>query len=440
MTTDPAVASTPAGAPGVHARGLTTWLALLLVVAIGVNIRAVFGVTPPLVPVISDDLSLNATTASLLTAVPILAMALCAPMGHVVTTRLGTDRAMIALLTFLGVAELSRLLMDTAVPLVVSAGLIGGALGAISTLVPAFIAHYLPRLRGLATGVYSTSMALGVGLAAGTAQPITEHLGGWRVALALWGAAALVLVAALVAVRASGHGMPRETRHAERVSLPLREKRAWFVSAVYCVPMFLGFGVIAWLPSLYIEHGIAPARAALYLVLFQAVQLFSILTLTPLTDRIPGRRGVFATVMVTSTLGLLLLCLEPRALAVPGGLLAGFGIGGASSLALVKVQDEATSPQDATRLSSMSMLFSFTAGAAGPFLMGALADLTGTLVWGFWLCFGVSALSMLLLLGMHPARTHHADPAPYDDPGMGDGTGTRDVDLDEDSESTPTRS
>lgn len=403
MTTEPAVADTTAEPVRPRPRALSTWLALTLVIATGVNLRAIFGVTPPLVPVISDELSLSATAASLLTSVPILAMAICAPLGHALTSRLGTDRAMIVLLAFLGIAELSRLMMDAAVPLIVSAGLIGGSLGAISTLVPAFIAHYLPRLRGLATGVYSTSMALGVGLAAGTAQPVTDHLGGWRVALGLWGVAAFALVLALGAVRASGRGMPRAAGGHHRVSLPLREKRAWFVSAVCCVPMFLGFGVIAWLPSHFIENGISPGRAAFYLVLFQSIQLVSMLTLTPLTDRIPGRRGVFATVMVTATLGLLLLSMEPHGLAVPGALLAGFGIGGASSLALVKVQDEATSPQDATRLSAMSMLLSFTAGAVGPFLMGALADLTGTLTWSFWLCFVVSAGGMLLLIGMHPA-------------------------------------
>lgn len=410
MTSEPALATVPLAPASARGRRLSTWLALTLVVLIGVNVRAVFGVTPPLVPAISDDLSLTNTAASLLTSVPILAMAVCAPMGHALTTRLGADRTMISLLTFLGVAELSRLWIDSAMPLVVSAALIGGALGALSTLVPAFIAHYLPRLRGLATGVYSTSMALGVGLAAGTAQPITDHLGGWRVALGLWGAAALLLVAVLMAVRAAGAGMPERTGPPERVSLPLRERRAWFVAAVYVVPMFLGFGVIAWLPSLFIEHGISPHTAALYLVLFQSVQLISILGLTALTDRIRGRRGVFAVVMVTSTVGTGLLTISPAGLALPGLLLAGFGIGGASSLALVKVQDEATSPEDATRLSSMSMLFSFTAGAAGPFLMGALADLTGSLVAGFGLCFAVSALSMLLLIGMHPARPVDAAP------------------------------
>ncbi|WP_435741979.1 MFS transporter [Nocardioides sp. SYSU DS0663] len=405
---DPSLAADPRGRRPAGSRRLPAWVALALVVAIGVNVRAIFGVTPPLIPVISDDLALSATTASLLTALPVLAMAICAPLGHALSSRLGTDGAMIVMLVALSMGELSRLAIGSAVPLVVSAGLIGGALGVLSTLTPAFIAHHLPRLRGLATGIYSTSMALGVAVAAGTAQPLAGGLGGWRVALALWGVPALLLVAALVAARAKGAGMPEAAGPRVRLSLPLREGRAWFVTAVYGVPMFLGFGVIAWLPSLFIEVGISPARAAVNLVMFQVVQLLSMLTLTPLTDRSPGRRGVFATVMLTSTLGLLLLTIDPRALALPGLLLAGFGIGGASSLALVKVQDEAVSPQDATRLSSMAMLFSFTAGALGPFLMGSLKDLTGSLVPGFGLCLFVSTLSLALLIRMHPAHRRPA--------------------------------
>ncbi|MDP3968299.1 MAG: MFS transporter [Nocardioides sp.] len=401
---DPNLAAVASPRRFLPAGQLSPWIALILVVAIGMNIRAIFGVTPPLIPLISDDLGLSGTTASLLTALPVLAMGLCAPLGHALTTKIGADWAMISLFVVLGLAELSRLLIATAVPLILTAGLIGGALGAISTLAPAFISHHLPRFRGLATGLYSTSMALGVALAAGTARPVTDVLGGWRVALAVWGGAALLLVLALLMVRARGARMPANVGPPGRISLPLRERRAWFVTAVYAVPMFLGFGVIAWLPSLFIEVGRSPTTAAGYLVLFQLVQLLSMLTLTPLTDRVPGRRGVFATAMLASTVGLLLLTVAPREAAVPGLLLAGFGIGGASSLALVKVQDEAVSPQDATRLSSMAMLFSFTAGATGPFLMGALKDLTGSLVPGFGLCLLVSVLSLSLLIRMHPAH------------------------------------
>lgn len=393
----------PRGRRDTRPGRLSPGAALVLVVAIGVNVRAIFGVTPPLIPVISEDLGMNAATASLLTSLSVLAMAAGAPLGHALASRIGADRAMISLLVVLSLAELSRLVIGAAVPLVLTAGLIGVFLGAISTLAPAFISHHLPRLRGLGTGVYSTSMALGVALAAGTAQPITDRA-GWRFTLSLWGLTALLLVAALVVVSLRGLGIPRSTGPRERLALPLREGRAWFVTVVYSVPMFLGFGVIAWLPTLFVDHGIAPTTAAFYLVCFQMVQFLSILTLAPLTDRIRGRRGVFATAMVTSTVGTLMLTWEPHDWALPGALLAGFGIGGASTLALVKVQDEATSPQDATRLSSMCMLFSFTAGGAAPFLMGALKDATGSLVPGFGVCAAVSVLSLPLLIRMRPAE------------------------------------
>ena len=174
--------------------------------------------------------------------------------------------------------------------------------------------------------------------------------------------------------------------------------------------MFLGFSVIAWLPSLFVEQGISAGTAAGCLVAFQSVQILSMLGLTPMTDRFPGRRGIFTMVMASSTLGLLMLVLEPRDWAMPGLLLAGFGIGGASSLALVTIQDESTSPQHATRLSAMAMLFSFTAGAAGPFLVGAIHDATGSFVPGFAMCLGVSTFSLLLLIGMRPAHDRPTSP------------------------------
>lgn len=394
-------------------RRLPTWIALTLVIVTGINIRAIFGVTPPLIPEISTDLSINATTAGLVTSVPILSMAAGAPLGAILSQRFGTDLAMITLLLTLGLAEASRLALDTAVALILTAGGIGVALGALSTLSPALITHYLPRMRGVGTAVYVTAMALGVGLAAGTAQPLTDLLGGWRPALAAWSLLAWLLAAALYVAREAGAGMPPASAGRERARLPLREGRAWFLTAAYSVAMFLGFGVMAWLPSLFIAEGVDPGTAALYLVAFQVVQLFSILTLTPLTDRYDGRRGVYATAMLCSTAGLALLTFDPHHLAIPGLLLAGAGIGASSSLALVKVQDEARSPEDATRLSSMTMLFSFLAGAAGPFLLGVLKDATGSLTPGFALCLCVSASSLLLLIRMRPGdRSRHDDPVP----------------------------
>lgn len=387
-------------------RPLSVPLALTLVFLTGVNIRAVFGVTPPLVPAISADLGLSSTAASLLTSVPILAMAGGAPLGHLLSSRFGGDRTMTGLLVLLSAAELSRVAMSSTPPLVVSAAFIGVALGCLSTLTPALIAHHLPGLPGLATGVYATAMAVGVGLAAGTALPVADLLGGWRGALAVWGLLPWALVAGVAWARWRGAGIPVDrSSHGQPFSLPLREGRAWFLTALYSVPMFLGFGVIAWLPTLFVENGISPSTAGLYLVCFQAVQLVSILGLTHVTDRTTGRRAVFAVAMTTSTVGLTLLVLDPVGVAIPGLLLAGFGIGGGSGLALVKVQDEAVSLADATRLSSMTMLFSFAAGATGPFLAGLLRDHAGSLRPAFAMFLGVSALSLLLLVRMRPART-----------------------------------
>lgn len=383
----------------------TVWL-LLLVVALGINLRAMFGAVPPLVPVISSDLDLTATQAGLLTSGPVLLMGLCAPLGRRVAAAIGQELAMATFLGLLAVTAISRLVVVDAVMLVITATVIGAAMGALSSLVPAFIGHHLPRIRGAATGVFSTSMALGVGLAAGTTRPLAEALGGWRPALAAWGVfAALVtvmlflLIPRLSRVPATPRPVASRLRHdqALHIGMPL-------VAVTTSLMMLLGFSTIAWLSPSFEHLGMDPARASLMFVLFQCVQVFSMLTLPALTDVFPDKRLVFLIVLVTTALGLFLLMAAPIAWAIPAVLLAGFGIGGGSSLALVLIQYAATTRDEANRVSAVAMLFGFSAAAAGPLALGYLRDLTGGFTAGYAVLLGLALTSFLLLAPLKPQR------------------------------------
>lgn len=389
-------------------RPLATFWLLALIVAIGVNLRAMFGAVPPLVPEISAELDLSATEAGLLTSAPVLLMGLCAPFGQRLAARLGQEPAMVAFLTLLAITALSRLVVDGAVVLVLTATVIGGAMGALSSLVPAFIGHHLPRLRGTATGVFSTSMALGVGLAAGVTRPLSDLLGGWRPSLATWGvAAAIVAVALLVLLPRLATGPEPASDHRVLPTPSVRggTRRTWLVAATTSVMMMLGFSTIAWLSPSFEHAGMDPARAALMFVLFQGVQVFSMLTLPPLTDVLPGKRLVFGIVLVATSAGLLLLVVAPVSMAIPASLLAGFGIGGGSSLALVLIQYAATSREEANRISAVSMLVAYSAAAAGPLALGALRDLTGGFTVGFAVLLALSLASFALLVPLGALRT-----------------------------------
>lgn len=397
-------------APAARRPLATVWL-LALIVALGVNLRAMFGAVPPLVPGISAELDLGATEVGLLTSAPVLLMGLCALLGRRLATRMGQEPAMVAFLTVLAVTATSRLVVHDAVVLILTATVIGGAMGGLSSLVPAFISHHLPRLRGTATGVFSTSMALGVAFAAGTTQPLSDLLGGWRPSLATWGFVA-VAVAVVLLVLLPRLGTVSEPVPKRAPSSPAADRRGtgrtWLVAATTSVMMLLGFSTIAWLSPSFEHLGMDSSRAALMFVLFQCVQVFSMLTLPPLTDVLPGKRLVFAVVLVATSTGLLLLVLDPVALAVPASLLAGFGIGGGSSLALVLIQYAATTREEANRISAVSMLTAYTIAAAGPLALGALRDTTGGFTAGYVVLLVLSLASFALLV---PLGSLHSAPA-----------------------------
>ncbi|MBL0005576.1 MAG: MFS transporter [Actinomycetales bacterium] len=163
------------------------WALAALVTLFGLNLRATLGSIPPLLGEIAADLGLGSSALGLLLSTCILAMGAFAPTGHLLATRVGTERALTLLLAILGVSEVVRVAAYHPVVLYASVALAGATMGAASTLMPGFIAHHVPRTRGLTMGIYSTGLALGVALAAATAVPLERLLGGWRPALAVVG-------------------------------------------------------------------------------------------------------------------------------------------------------------------------------------------------------------------------------------------------------------
>lgn len=401
---------TTVGAAGeAPPRRLPTWLLLLMVAAIGLNLRASFGSSPPLIDQIGAELHLNATAQSLLTALPVVCMGLFAPIAQRLGALIGLELACFALLGLLCAGGLMRLGVDTVTTLYFSAILTGGGMGGVSALMPGLIVRHLPRIRGTATGIYSMAMALGVAVAAWIAGPTAELLNGWRPALALWGVTAGVTALCWLALLPwlspprpwATRGEPR----ARQDGLPWRSRTAWWVTAFTTLNMLIGFSGVAWIAPTFVHHGFPPQRAANLFALFQIIQLVTMVTLPPLTDITRDRRPLLAITVISTCLGVSAMVLAPAALALPAVLLFGTGVGGTSALALVLVQDAAITHAEASRLGAMVLLVSFAAGAVGPVLLGSLRDLTGGFTAGYATLFGLSAVSLLMLPVFRPGRS-----------------------------------
>lgn len=404
MTTSPVPAPRPAPDAAPAPDRLPAWLLVAMVAAIGLNLRASLGSVPPLLDDIRADLDLSYTTAGLLTSVPVLFMGLAAPFGQRLGARVGGEAAIGWLMALLAVAGLVRLAPAGAWLMFASTVVAGAAMGGASVLLPAFIAHHLPRVRGAAMGVYSTGLALGVAVAAGTAVGLEELLGGWRPALATWGGVAAATAAAwAVLARRVGNATDAAAAVAES-RLPWRSRTAWLVTAFSSSQMMVGFSGLAWITPLYVALGESDQHAANLFVVFQVVQLVTMLTLPALTDHTTDRRPLLALVVASSIIGITLLLVAPVTMAIPAMLFFGMGVGGGSTLGLVLIVDTTRTRQSAAELGAMCLLVAFVSGALGPFVLGALSDLTGDLRSGYAVMLGLSVAVLAVVARIRPER------------------------------------
>ncbi|MDT9591706.1 MFS transporter [Nocardioides zeae] len=381
-----------------------------LVAVVGLNLRASMGSLPPLLDEIDRDLGLSSTAAGLLTSVAIAFMGLCAPAGQRLGARIGPELATGVLMLVLAGAGLVRALPLPAPLLFVSAAVAGAAMGGCSALMPSLIAHHVPAIRGMTTGIYSTGLALGVAVAAGTAVPLEGLLGDWRPALAFWGAVSAVTAALwLLLVPALRGPRRRETDPTVPAvvvdhRMPWRSRTAWLVVGFTTTQMIIGFSGLAWITPLYVSLGLPAQEAANMFVLFQVVQVATMLTLPALADRTPDRRPQLAVVVGCTIVGIVLLLVAPVTLAIPAMALFGMGVGGGSTLGLVLITDVTHTQTDGARLGAMVVLVAYLAGALGPFALGVLRDLTGGFEAGYALMLALSVVTFASLRAYGPGR------------------------------------
>jgi CP family cyanate transporter-like MFS transporter len=387
---------------------LPAWLIVVMVGAIGLNLRATLGPLPALLGDVNRDLGLSSTAVGLLTALTVASMGLCAPLGQRLGVLVGNERATGLMMLLLAVGGLIRLVPWGAPVLFVSAVLSGAAMGGISAVMPALIGHHLPTIRGFAMGVYSTGLSMGVAISAGTAVLLEHVLGGWRPALAACGVvAATTAVGWLLLTPALRRSTQEAVDPAVLVDhqMPWRSPTAWWVTSLSTSQMIVGFSGIAWVAPYFVSLGKSTQDAANMLVLFQAVQLTTMLTLPALTDRTSDRRPLIAFTSVCTVTALAMVVFDPLGLAVPAMALLGMGVGGGSTLALVLIVDVTRTQADAARLGAMTLFVAFLAGAMGPLLLGALRDLTGGLVAGYAVLLAVSVATLFTVAAFHPGRT-----------------------------------
>lgn len=351
---------------------------------------------------VQDDLGLSSAAMGLVTTLPLLAFAASALVMNEISKRFGNSRALaIGCVAIAGGIVWRSYGGD--IGLFGGTILLGVGISAGNVLLPAVVRERFPVHVGIMTALYTTTMSLFAGGAAGLASGLMSSLGDWRSILV--GIAPLAAIGALLwlAVRFMGRARG-DKRPVARDKIPLRTKLfskhivkspiTWWITGLFGVQSILFYGFVAWLPSILNAAGISQDAITTCVTLFPIVGIPCTLFCPPLAQRLRRQRMLGATIGALCTFGVLaLLFAHTDEAAIVAVTVLGFALGAPFCLCMFYFGVRTEDPDDASRLSSISQTFGYLMAALGPACLGLLVDLSGS-----WFASLVIMLLLALLL------------------------------------------
>lgn len=351
-------------------------LVAALIFLVAINLRSPLTTVGPVLAEISADHRLTEALAGLLGALPLLMFAAISPLVHLASTRIGTDRLLLAALVLLAAGVAVRSFGATA-GLWAGTVVIGAAIAVGNVLVPVLIRRdYRRRISG-ATALYSACMGTVAAAAAAVVVPIANRT-GWQISLALWALPPLV-VALLWVPRARAAGpalehLPAPTHPPVSV---WRQPTAWMVTAFMGLQSTTFYILITWLPTISTAGGFSATQGGLHVFGLQLVGMAAGLLMPRLMRRPDSQTMAAVAASAPIVIGAVGLLSAP-ALTALWAMVIGAGTGSSLVVALSLISIRGRTQAETTQLSGMAQSLGYLLAAGGPVLAGALAGSTGT--------------------------------------------------------------
>ncbi|NWB54002.1 cyanate transporter [Pseudomonas sp. F8002] len=384
----------------VRAKPATAVWLMISVVLVALNLRPSMAAVGPLLSSIRADVALSFSTASLLTMLPVMAMGLAMFFGMAVAKRCGEHRSIVLSLVVIGLATVSRLFLDSAVELILSAIAAGVGIAMIQALMPALIKSRFSDNVSLFMGLYVTAIMGGAALAASFSPFIQVQTGSWRIGLAIWAVLAVLALVFWYAQRSMLPPLPQAGAGPQASFFGNR--RAWLLA------IFFGLGtasytcVLAWLAPYYVEQGWSEQNAGLLLGFLTAMEVVSGLITPAIANRRRDKRGVVAVLLVLIIAGFCGLILSPQYLSLLWPCLLGLGIGGLFPMSLILSLDHLDNPRRAGGLTAFVQGIGYLIAGLSPLIAGMIRDQLGSFEWAWWSLTAVVVVMLLIVLRFDP--------------------------------------
>jgi CP family cyanate transporter-like MFS transporter len=355
----------------------------------------------PLIPRIQDSLSVSHAVAGLLATIPILCMGLFAPPAAYLSGRIGSRAALAGAVALVGAFGIARAVVPSAAGLILLTVPVGIGMGLAGALMPVAVKERFAHRPAFATGIYVLGINLGSTVSAPLAVPLARATDGWRgTLLAYSGFIAVLPLLWLFLTR----GEPAHERTGiAPVRLPWRSALTWKLIGIFALMAMTYYGVNAWLPDAFQEHGWSEGSAGALLGVVNGCQLVPSLLVPWLSERHGSRRLflVGAACMITGALVAVIL--------VPSGgwawaALVGLGFGALFPMTLTLPLDVAKDPAQVGAVAGMMLGVGYTIASVSPFVLGAVRDASGSFRDALWVLVVTSAGALAFTATMSRER------------------------------------
>ncbi|MDR2284516.1 MAG: MFS transporter [Sphingobacterium sp.] len=353
-------------------------LSVAVIIFVGGGLRAPITAVSPVLSEIIEVLQLNNLQGSLLTSIPLIVFATCSVLVSKLAVRVNIHCSLIYSLIFLIIGLYLRVYGNVPMLFVGSFFIgLGICIGNVTT--PAYIKNLFPQKIGVMTGVFSVAMNLTAATASGLSIAIGTWTGmGWRGSLGIWIFWALL---ALLAVGLETFFGKKETStnnsttKTQQTSFNVfRSKQAWYISIFMGIQSLVYYCLVALLPIVLIDYGMAKEETGVVLLIIQLAML-PVLFISPvIATRLKDQQWMIYGVGVLMFIGIAMLVLLKAQFIYLASVIIGVSSGLAFSLSILFFSLKSKTMDGTLKISGKAQSVGYLIAAFGPPIFGMLHD------------------------------------------------------------------
>lgn len=360
---------------------------------------------PPMEHILKEALRLSHAQTSLLYAAPVLMLAALAIPGGLLADRIGAKKAAGIGAIVIVVGTVLRGTATDASSLLVFTFIYGAGLGLSFPNMPKLISAWFPRERaGLATGLLTSGVLVGVGVALAATMPfILPVTGTFQGVFFIWSIppiVAAILWWALVREPADGEvragSVSQGNTPFRRV---LRNKSLWLAASLFLLHNFFFYSWTGWAPTLMRLKGTTPELAGL-------IASVAIWVGIPTAFLVPGlayRLGLRKPFLWIPGVALALAAWGAISanITMSWFLMALVGVANLTRwIAILAFPVEVMPREDVGKASGIILSLGYVGGVIGSQVGGRILDVTGSLDHALLVLVAVSAAAVGVALGL----------------------------------------